>query len=120
MPTVVRTVDDFLEVVRKSGCVDEPRLKTFLDAVTPASRTTSDPREFASVMEAQGLLTRFQIKQLLGGRWRGFQIAGKYRLLDLLGVGGMGKVFLCEHIRMKRRVALKMLPEQQMRIPGAI
>ena len=47
---------------------------------------------------------------LLQGKWRGFFIAGKYRLLDMIGEGGMGKVYLCEHKRMQRLVAIKVLP----------
>jgi serine/threonine protein kinase len=44
-------------------------------------------------------------------------IAGKYRLLELLGVGGMGAVYLCEHVFMKRLVALKVLPQEKMSDP---
>ena len=58
-------------------------------------------------------MTTFQAEHLLAGKWRGFVIAGKYRLLLRVGAGGMGSVYLCEHILMKRRVALKVLPAGQ-------
>src|SRR6185437_6196426 len=35
---------------------------------------------------------------------------GKYKVLEKLGSGGMGTVFLCEHKLMRRRVAVKVLP----------
>src|SRR6202040_208671 len=35
---------------------------------------------------------------------------GKYKVLERLGSGGMGSVYLCEHMVMRRRVAVKVLP----------
>jgi eukaryotic-like serine/threonine-protein kinase len=39
---------------------------------------------------------------------------GEYEIKGLIGVGGMGRVFLAEHVRMRREVALKMLPAKRM------
>lgn len=39
----------------------------------------------------------------------GAVIAGRYRILRRLGEGGMGRVYLAEHLRMKRRDALKVM-----------
>ena len=39
---------------------------------------------------------------------------GEYEIKRLLGAGGMGRVFLAEHVRMQRVVAVKMLPAKRM------
>ena len=45
---------------------------------------------------------------------------GDYKILDRVGAGGMGQVFLAEHTRMQRVVALKMLPIDRMQDARAI
>lgn len=60
-------------------------------------------------MVRDGLITQFQAKQLLAGKHKGFFL-GPYKFLDQIGAGGMGAVFLAEHIHMLRRVAVKILP----------
>src|SRR6202167_1493052 len=39
-------------------------------------------------------------------------VDGRYRILSLLGEGGMGSVFLAEHTLIKRKVAIKILHPQ--------
>lgn len=103
-------VAEFIDVVRKSGLITDDRLNTELARLRAAPSTPYSIDQLANALIQSGLLTRFQAKQIKIGRYKRFEIAGKYKLLELLGVGGMGAVYLCEHVFMKRLVALKVLP----------
>ena len=117
MPAPV-TTDDFLQLARQSGLLDQKELDAYLR--DRAGSLPESPTDLAADMVRRGLLTGFQAGQFLKGKWRGFVIAGKYKLLEHLGSGGMAMVFLCEHVAMQRRVALKVLPASQASDPGAV
>jgi len=44
--------------------------------------------------------------------WIGRRIAGRYGIDQPLGEGGMGSIFLAEHLTLGRKVALKVLLEE--------
>jgi WD40 repeat protein/serine/threonine protein kinase len=102
------SIDEFLELGLKSGLLDQGNLDAWRTSEGATAATT--PKACADALIEGGLLTPFQAEHLLAGKWRGFVIAGKYRLMQRVGAGGMGSVYLCEHVLMKRRVALKVLP----------
>jgi serine/threonine protein kinase len=111
--TVPSTIDEFLEVVLKSGVLEKDALDPYVQQMRGAGTTPERPAKMGAAMVRDGLLTPFQVGQFLQGKWRGFCISGKYKLLDHLGAGGMGNVFLCQHKSMRRRVAIKVLPAAQ-------
>ena len=103
------SVTELLELTQKSGVVDENRLNAYVQQLRAAGSCPAEPTKLAGLMVRDGLLTFFQAEQLLAGKWKRFTV-GKYRVLERIGSGGMGQVFLCEHKVMRRRVAVKVLP----------
>src|SRR5258707_12354276 len=102
------TIDAFLELIRKSGMIDAQQL----DAYCGRLRTEGAPDNvvrLAKKMVKDGILTNFQAEQFLKGKWHGFTI-GSYRIIERIARGGMGTVYLGEHLSMPRRVAVKVLP----------
>src|SRR5262245_24720278 len=103
------TATDFLALLRESDLVEPERLQAQLEQLGGVTTLPDEPKELAATLVKHGILTYFQADQLLRGKRRGF-IVGKYKLLEQLGSGGMGVVYLCEHKFMRRRVAVKFLP----------
>jgi serine/threonine protein kinase len=103
------TTDEFLDLIRKSGVAEEKRFDAWLQKAKAAGPLPAKPAEAAGLLVRDGVLTTFQAEQILQGKWRRFTI-GKYKVLERLGSGGMGSVYLCEHKLMRRRVAVKVLP----------
>jgi WD40 repeat protein/serine/threonine protein kinase len=100
------TVPELLALIRGSGVLDPYRLEAFL-ADHPALPDSAQALTGALIQT--GLLTMFQAERLLQGKSRGFVIGG-YRILDRLGIGGSSQVFLAEHQKTGRRVAIKAMP----------
>lgn len=74
-----------------------------------ALRSLRTQEELLNQLVEFGLLTDYQAGRIDAGTTFGL-ILGNYRILDRLGAGGMGVVFRAEHIRMRRLVAIKVLP----------
>jgi serine/threonine protein kinase len=109
----------FLDCLRKSGLVDHQRLEEYLRQ-QPAGAATESVRSLALLMVRDGLLTPYQADQVRLGKSRNFFIQGKYKVLERLGSGGNASVFLCEHLTMRRPVALKVLPAKVAASPGGL
>jgi len=110
MSAPVKSVEEFLSLVRRSGLVDEPRLAAVVEPW--AGHAGLPPEPLLEALVAAGLLTRWQIDQLLKGKYKGF-LLGKYRLLKLLGSGGMSSVYLAEHVALRSKAAVKVLPRKR-------
>ncbi|MBN2577553.1 MAG: serine/threonine protein kinase [Pirellulales bacterium] len=110
----LRTAAEFIEVLQRSRLLDREQG----EKVRRLGRDFSDATALAKELARREILTRWQAGALLAGRTLFF--LGNHKLIELLGRGGMGAVFLGEHTIMKRRVALKVIPRAFSQDPAAL
>jgi len=76
-----------------------------------------DVNAVAKELERRGWLTNFQIREIAKGRGRQL-LLGPYVLLDLLGEGGMGRVYKARHQRLGRLCAIKVIRRERLTHPA--
>ena len=106
------SVDAFLRVIAQSGLLTSEKLNEAKTSLKKAGVDVSLTDAVADALVDRKTLTRWQVDKLLQGKHKGFFL-GKYRLLSLLGKGGMSSVYLAEHVLMRRHCAIKVLPAKR-------
>lgn len=103
--------DRLLAAIEQSELIDPSAFQAAVAELRDRhqGRLPHDPAELAHHFQQRGLLTDWHIAKLLSGKSRGFRL-GTYKLLRHIGRGGMGSVYLAEHMGMQRKVAIKVLP----------
>ena len=105
VPTAERTA--FLD----QACAGHPELREEVVSLLASSDQTLDFAQKAVLEVAKHQESQ---SELAGKR------LGSYQLLDTLGKGGMGKVYLAEDTRLKRKVAVKVLTSELVRDERAL
>jgi WD40 repeat protein len=100
--------EEFIQRCLRSGVVDSARMQSLLGSLT----LPSAPEACAELLHQKGVLTSYQKDLLLAGQEKKL-VQGAYRILRPLGEGGLGLVFLAEHIPLQRLVAVKQLRGDQ-------
>lgn len=110
----VDDVNRFLNSLERSGLVEENRLAEVLATVKGkfGGNLPTDVAALSDALVEAEELTPWQVDNLLKGKHKGFTL-GKYKLLSLLGTGGMSSVYLAEHTLMHHKVAIKVLPRSK-------
>jgi serine/threonine-protein kinase len=111
----------FWQATLHSGLMDVESLTVCWKAIPLSKRAEPEhiDRRLARQAVQSKALTIWQAQQLLAGRTGGFKV-DRYVLLDLIGQGGMGRVYLALDTRLNRRVALKILSPERINNPRAI
>jgi serine/threonine-protein kinase len=110
------SIPAFLSTLRDSQLLEPEQLEeTSRDLIAGCE----DASTLAPLLVQRGWLTNYQADRLLHGRPQDLTL-GPYRLLELLGEGGMGQVFKARHQRLNRLEALKIIrPERLLQNPEA-
>jgi serine/threonine protein kinase len=108
------TLEQFVKQLADSGLMSVAELDDF-----PADKKPRDAQELARELVRRKKLTKFQAEAIYHARSKSL-VLGNYVILDKIGAGGMGQVFKAQHRRMKRVVALKVLPPSVTRKPNAV
>lgn len=109
----VQSLEEYADLLRRSGLVERAELERIFAEQNVAS--SSGDKALAELIRRlldEKLITSWQHAHLMEGRIKGFFL-GKYKLLNMIGAGGMSTVYLAEHVMMRRRVAVKVLTEGQ-------
>ena len=111
---MANALEQFIQQLEDSGILARDSLGEFL----PPNAAPKNAEELARALVRQRKLTKFQAAQLWQGKGKSL-VLGNYVLMDKIGQGGMGAVYKAEHRRMKRLVAIKMLPPEMMKNAAA-
>jgi len=98
-----------------------PEAETIAPSHTPRrpSSAPSSPRSPRTPSSASSILTSSD--PIGGGRFTpGLIIAERYRIVALLGRGGMGEVYRAEDLKLSQVVAIKFLPETLSQDPATL
>ena len=106
LPTVARALLNELLQIR---LLDLPAVREFLARHANRISSLTTAERVGAALAHAGLLTLYQQDRVICGHTFGL-VLGSYRVLDRIGGGTVGVVFLGEHVLLRRRVAIKVLP----------
>ncbi len=105
---MVLVLEQFIDSLRESRLIPAEDVASLQESLR-GSKTPHSVEDVTKLLVQSGKLTEYQATVISQGRPQNL-ILGEYVLLNILGKGGMGVVFLARHRLMDRIVALKTLP----------
>lgn len=105
----VQTTHDFLTLLKKSRLLSHEQFRTALEQTRLREQPTAAAA--ADALVEHQLLTRYQVNRLLDGSRRGLFL-DDYKILEILGSGGMGYLYSAEELSTGWNVAVKILSDR--------
>lgn len=118
MDTKLLSLDKYVAALRQNGLVVSTELDRAVEEFHQAAGSDSID-DLGRFLIGKGLLTLWQHRRVCSGRARQCFL-DKYKLLAPLGAQREGTTFLAVHTRMRRKVAIKLLPLKRDSGPDAL
>jgi serine/threonine protein kinase len=112
------TLEQFIRWTIESGLLSVDEVKSFMLKIPQEKRPTKS-EQLAKELVLANKLTKYQAAAIYQGKHKGL-VFGQYAVLDQIGAGAMGQVYKAQHRRMKRVVALKVLPTTALRSKDSV
>jgi serine/threonine-protein kinase len=107
-PTLPWPARETLAELVERGVLSATAVPDFLHRCGTQVEQLDTRQRVADTLATLGFLTPYQVSRVLSGQIRGLVLGG-YRVLDRIGSGSVGVVFLGEHPLLGRRVAIKVV-----------
>ena len=96
------------------ACTDDATLRREVEALLQAHEQAGSFLAAPALEGGAPGINRTPAQSLVG------QQLGSYKIISLLGAGGMGEVYLAQDTRLGRKIALKLLPPQFIQDPDRV
>ncbi|MGL4422835.1 MAG: protein kinase domain-containing protein [Gemmataceae bacterium] len=102
-------IANLLGQLEEEGLVNPGATAEFVEKATEQLPQLTNKDRVLDALVHHGFITKYQRMRIEGGTTFGM-VFGNYRVLERIGGGSIGVVFRAEHLTLRKKVAIKVLP----------